>query len=334
MPNTRVTDNRKTVLIIESMSKAGRSLLDARSDVRIVTFPISATRADFLDILKREPRIDAMVLGAQRIGPDELSAAKHLSVIARIGVGYDAIDIPAATKAKVPVMTTGIANSPSVAEKALYFMLALAKRGPHMDAVVRENRWWDRLSDMPADLGGKTVLVVGFGRIGSRTVKRCLAFDMTVLVSDPNVDAAVIKAAGAEPVTSLDAALPRADFVTLHCPKSAATTGLIGAKQLALMKPSAFVINTARGGIVDETALAAALTAKTIAGAGLDVLADEPPKADNPLFKFRNVILAPHMAGVTTEAASRMAEQAARNLLSVFDGKTIADNVVNRDVLG
>lgn len=329
-----MADNRKTVLIIESMSAAGRSLLDARSDVRVVPFPISANRAQFLEILKREPRVDAMVLGAQPIGPDELAAAKNLSVIARVGVGYDAIDIPAATKVKVPVMTTGIANSPSVAEKALYFMLTLAKRGPHMDAVVRENRWWDRLKDMPADIGGKTVLVVGFGRIGTRTVKRCLAFDMPVLVFDPYVDAAKIKAAGAEPVASLEAALPRADFLTLHCPKSPATTGMIGAKQLALMKPTAYVINTARGGIVDEAALAAALTAKTIAGAGIDVLAEEPPKAANPLFKFPNVILAPHMAGVTTEASSRMAEQAARNLLSVFDGKTIAENVVNRDVLG
>lgn len=329
-----MADNRKTVLIIESMSKGGRSLLEGRSDVRVVTFPISASREEFLDRLKREPRVDAMVLGAQRIGPDELAAAKQLAVIARIGVGYDAIDIPAATMAKVPVMTTGTANSPSVAEKALYFILALAKRGPHMDAVVRENRWWDRLSEMPTDIGGRTVLVVGFGRIGSRTVKRCLAFDMKVLVSDPYVDAALIKAAGAEPVATIEAALPRADFVTLHCPKSPATTGLIGAKQLALMKPTAFVINTARGGIVDEAALADALAAKRIAGAGLDVLLAEPPPADHPLFKFRNVILAPHMAGVTTEAAARMAEQAALNLLSVFDGQTIRDNVVNRDVLG
>jgi D-3-phosphoglycerate dehydrogenase / 2-oxoglutarate reductase len=327
------TDNRKTVLLIETMSKAGRALIDARADVRVVTFPVSVTRTQFLDILKREPRIDAMVLGAQRIGAEEFAAAKNLAVIARIGVGYDAIDIPAATAAKVPVMTTGIANSPSVAEKALYFMLTLAKRGPHMDAVVRENRWWDRFTDMPDDLGGKTVIVVGFGRIGSRTVKRCVAFDMNVLVSDPNIDPAMIKAAGATPITSLEAALPQADFVTLHCPKSAATTGLIGAKQLALMKPTAFVINTARGGIVDEAALAEALAAKRIAGAGLDVLAEEPPKADNPLFKFRNVLFAPHMAGVTTEAASRMAEQAARNLLSVFDGTTIIDNVVNSEVV-
>ena len=328
-----MADNRKTVLIIETMAKAGRSLLEARSDVRLVTFPLTASRADLIAIMQREPRIDALVLGAQKIGPEELAACKQLAAIARIGVGYDAIDIPAATKARVPVMTTGIANSPSVAEKALYFMLALAKRGPHMDAMVRENRWWDRLTQMPADLGGKTVLVVGFGRIGSRTVKRCLGFEMNVLVLDPFVDAAKIKAAGAEPVTSLEAALPKADFITLHCPKSPATTGMIGAQQFALMKPTTYVVNTARGGLIDEVALAAALTAKKIAGAGLDVLLEEPPPAQHPLFKLPNVILAPHMAGVTREAFDRMAEQAARNLLSVFDGAPNVDNIVNREAV-
>ena len=129
-----------------------------------------------------------MVLGVQAIGPDEIAASKHLAVVARIGVGFDAIDVPALTKAHIPLMTTGIANSPSVAEKALYLMLTLAKRGPAMDAMVREGRWRERMQDMPVDLNGKTVLVVGFGRIGSRTAKRCLAMEMDVLVADPLVE--------------------------------------------------------------------------------------------------------------------------------------------------
>ena len=134
-------------------------------------------------------------------------------------------------------MTTGEANSPSVAEKAMYFMLALAKRGPHMDAVVKSGRWMERLQQMPFDLIGKTVLVVGFGRIGTRMVKRCLAMEMNVLVVDPHRRSGRDPAAGAEPVTSLGDALTRADFVTLHCPKTAATTNLVGAAELALMKP-------------------------------------------------------------------------------------------------
>lgn len=328
-----MTDNRKTVLIIRTMPEAGQAILKERSDVRLVTFPLTATRADLLAQIKAEPRIDAMILGIQKIGPDEIAASKSLAVAARIGVGYDAIDVPAMTAAGIPVMITGEANSPSVAEKALYFMLTLAKRGPHMDAVVRSGRWMERLSRMPEDLLGKTVLVVGFGRIGTRMVKRCLAMEMQVLVNDPHVDQAAIRAAGATPVASLDAALPQADFVTLHCPKSAETTNLIGAAQLARMQPTAYLVNTARGGIVDETALAAALTSGQIAGAGLDVLLEEPPPTDHPLLKLPQVVLAPHMAGVTREAFDRMAMQAAINVLSVFDGKTLAENVVNPSVL-
>ena len=327
-----MADNRKTVLVMEAMSKAGRAPFEARSDIRLLPFPAKMSRAELLALMQREPRIDAMILGVQQIGPAEIAASKHLAVVARIGVGYDAIDVPALTKARIPLMTTGTANSPSVAEKALFFMLTLAKRGTALDAMVREGRWSDRMTDMPVDLCNKTVLVVGFGRIGSRTVKRCLAMEMEVLVADPYVDAAKIKAAGAEPV-SLDVGLPRADFLTVHCPKTAETTGLIGARQLALMKPTAYVINTARGGLVDEAALAAALAQKKIAGAGLDVLLEEPPPVDHPLFKLNNVMLAPHMAGVTREAFDRMAEQAALNVLSVFDGKTIAENVVNREVV-
>jgi D-3-phosphoglycerate dehydrogenase / 2-oxoglutarate reductase len=328
-----MTDNRKTILIVKTMADAGQAVLRARPDIRLLPFPIDTTRAALLDLIKAEPRIDGMILGVQKIGPDEIAAAKGLAVVARIGVGYDAIDVPALTTAGIPLMITGEANSPSVAEKAVYFMLALAKRGPHMDALVKGNRWMDRLKDMPADLYAKSVLVVGFGRIGTRTVKRCLAMEMRVLVSDPHVDAAAIRAAGAEPVTSLAAALPTVDFVTIHCPKTRETTGLFGAVELAAMKPTAYLINTARGGIVDEAALADALTHKRIAGAGLDVLLEEPPPATHPLLAFANVLTAPHMAGVTREAFDRMAVQAARNVLSVVDGATVRANVVNAEVL-
>jgi D-3-phosphoglycerate dehydrogenase / 2-oxoglutarate reductase len=329
-----MTDNRTTVLIISTMAATGQALLRARPDVRLVTFPFDTTRAALLELIRAEPRIDAMILGVQKIGPDEIAAAKRLAVVARIGVGYDAIDVAALTAARIPLMITGEANSPSVAEKALYFMLALAKRGPQMDALVKAGRWLERLKDMPADLYGKSVLVVGFGRIGTRMVRRCLALEMTVHVYDPHVDQASIRAAGAEPVSALRTVLPAVDFVTLHCPKTPATTNLIGRAELAVMKPTAFLINTARGGIVDEDALADALTQRVIAGAGLDVLLDEPPALAHPLLTMPNVLTAPHMAGVTREAFDRMARQAAANVLSVIDGATVAGNVVNAEVLG
>lgn len=328
-----MADNRKTVLIIDTMAAAGRSLLEDRKDVRVVAFPMSTTPDQLLEMMRREPRIDGMILGVQKIGPEQVTASKGLQVVARIGVGYDAIHVPTLTAAGIPLMTTGEANSPSVAEKALYFMLAFAKRGPQLDAMVKSGRWMDRMKLMPTDLYGKTVLVIGCGRIGSRVVKRCNAMEMQVLVYDPFVKPEAIAVMGAEPVKSLDAALPRADYVTVHCPKDDKTTGMIGAAQLARMKPTAVLVNTARGGIVDEMALAEALRGGQIAGAGLDVLLDEPPPNDHPLLKMDNVLTAPHMAGVTREAFDRMCAQAAKNVLSVFDGRTIKDNVVNPDAL-
>jgi D-3-phosphoglycerate dehydrogenase len=328
-----MTDNRRTVLHLDTFPKAGREVFAGRADVRLLSVPIDITRAQMMALLEREPRMDAMILGVQPVGPAEVAAARQLAVVARVGVGYDAIDVPALTAAKLPLMVTGTANSPSVAEAALYFMLALAKKGPALDAMVKQGRWADRFNDMPGDLFGKTVLVIGFGRIGSRVVKRCLANEMVVLVSDPFVEPAAIRAAGAEPVTDLPAALARADILTLHCPKTPQTTNLIDAAALARLKPTAFLVNTARGGIVDEGALFQALASGKLAGAGLDVLAIEPAKADHPLFQLPNVLTAPHMAGVTAEAFDRMAVQAAENVLSVFDGRINRANVVNVSVL-
>jgi D-3-phosphoglycerate dehydrogenase / 2-oxoglutarate reductase len=158
--------------------------------------------------------------------------------------------------------------------------------------------------------------------------------EMTVLVYDPYKSAADIKAAGCEPVTDLDTALPRADFVTIHCPKNPETVGMFNAARLKLMKPSAYLINTARGGIVDEKALHESLVSKRLAGAGLDVFEQEPPPAQHPLLALPNVIMAPHVAGVTREAVDRMSEQTARNILSALDGTPIRQNVINQDVLG
>jgi D-3-phosphoglycerate dehydrogenase len=198
--------------------------------------------------------------------------------------------------------------------------------------LVHAGRWAERLTAVPVDLLGKTVLVVGFGRIGTRVAKRCLAMEMKVIVHDPYLPAEHMRAAGCEPVFDLDAALPRADFVSIHCPRSAETTGMFGAARLQRMKKTAYLVNTARGGIVDEGALHAALTAGTLAGAGIDVFDTEPPPLDHPLLQRTNLVTSPHMAGVTRESIDRMAVQAAYNVLSVFDGKPIRENAVNPEV--
>ena len=327
--------NKKKVLVPEDLGQSGWDLLRARDDIEVATFPGFIKRPDFQDLLRRHGKVHAVVLGGTPYGPDEFRATDGLAVVARVGVGFDAVDIPTLNAAGVPLMTAGTANSPSVAELAMFFMMTLAKRGAMFNTLVQEGRWVaDRMKQMSADLNGKTVLIVGFGRIGTRTAKRCLAMEMEVLVHDPYVSEVSIKAAGCEPAPDLDAALARADFLTLHCPKTPETVGLIGAERLARMKPSAYLVNTARGGIVDEAALHAALTSGRLAGAGLDVYAQEPPNPDNPLLKLDSVVSSPHMAGVTTEAVERKAEVSIRNVLSVFDGAIIRENVVNKEVLG
>jgi len=326
--------NKKRVFIPDALAPAAVAMLEARGDIEIHRFVNMISVADFNKELASFSHVNAALLGPTPWGESETRNAKGLQVVARIGVGYDAVDVPALTKARVPLMTTGIANSPSVAEQAVFFMMQLSKRGNEMHAMVRDGRWATRFTTLPTDLLEKTVLIVGFGRIGTRTAKRCLAMEMNVLVYDPYVKAEAIKAAGCEPVGDLDAALARADYLTLHCPKTKETAGMINAARLARMKPTAFLVNTARGGIVDEAALHAALVSKKLAGAGLDVFAEEPPPTSHPLLNMPNVIVAPHVAGVTREAVVRMGLQSVKNILSVFDGAPIRENVINPEALG
>jgi D-3-phosphoglycerate dehydrogenase / 2-oxoglutarate reductase len=326
--------NKKKIFITESMSQLGRGLLNARDDIETVEFPNLISARDFEAMLRQHAPVHGVALGATRFGEPELEACRDMKVVTRIGVGYDAVDVAALSRRKIPLMVAGTANSPSVAEQALFMMLTLAKRAVEMHALVREGNWSARLGKLPYDLFGKTVLIVGFGRIGTRTAKRCLAMEMNVLAYDPYKSAAEIRAAGCEAVADLDTALPGADFVSIHCPKTPETVGMFNAARLKRMKPSGYLINTARGGIVVEAALYDALASGKLAGAGLDVFEQEPPAVPHSLFELPNVIIAPHVAGVTREAVDRMSEQTARNILSALDGDPIRQNVINHDVLG
>ena len=328
-----MTTNKKRLLVPDIFGMAGLDILTRRDDIEVATFPGAMRSADFQARLKELGEVNGVALGGTPFGPVERDAANGLQVVARIGVGYDAVDVPALTEKRIPLMVAGTANSPSVAEHAVFLMMTLAKRAAHFHAMVQEGRWGtDRMRHLPVDLLGKTLLIIGFGRIGTRTAKRTLAMEMNVLVYDPYVKPEAIRAAGCEPV-ELDAALPRADFVTIHCPKTPETVGLLDARRLALMKPSAILVSTARGGIIVEPALHAALTGGKLAAAGLDVFEQEPTPKDNPLLHLPNFISSPHMAGVTTEAVMRMAEATAANMLSVLDGKPNRDNVINKEVL-
>jgi D-3-phosphoglycerate dehydrogenase len=325
-----VTSNKKVLLLPEAMARPGWDYVGGRKDIEAIAFPQTiATPA--LHALLREA--DGIALTTTPFSAADIEAAPRLRAVGRIGVGYDAVDVQALSRRRIPLMICGTDNSPTVAEYAMFMMLSLCKRGPAMDALVRQGRWGDRLVDGPTELLGKTLLIVGFGRIGTRIARRALAMEMNVQVYDPYVPADSVRAAGCEPAAELDAALPGADFVTLHCPKTAETTTLFGAGRLARMKPGARLINTARGGLVDEAALYDALTAGKLAGAGIDTFEREPALTDNPLFTLPNVIVSAHIAGNAREALDRKAVTVVRNLLSVLDGAPIRENVVNREVL-
>jgi D-3-phosphoglycerate dehydrogenase len=263
-----------------------------------------------------------------------LDQAERLKVVSRHGVGYDNIDVAALTRRRIPLAIAADANATAVAEHALYFMLALAKQGLRHDRAVREGHWSVRNELGAVDLLGRRVLILGFGRIGREVAKRCAAFGMTVMVHDPYVQANVIASAGDyRSIPDLQAALPTADILTVHLPLGPGSHGLIGQAELAALPDHAFVINAARGGIVDETALHEALTSGTIAAAALDVFEQEPPPADHPLLTLPNVLLTPHNAGLSKEAAIRIAISTARNALAGIDGKLDPSMVVNREVL-
>jgi D-3-phosphoglycerate dehydrogenase len=321
--------NKRKVMLPHTMDKQGVDIVRARDDIETVIYPAGISQAD---ILPQLTDCAGIALSGTPFKQTEMDAAPAIQVVARIGVGYDAVDVPALTARHVPLMVAGTANSTSVAEQAFHLMIALAKKNAAMDRLVKDNKWNDRHSHLPMELSGKTVLIIGFGRIGTRSARRCAAFDMNVLIFDPYIDQASIAAAGHEAVADLDAALPRADFVSIHCPKSPPTIGLINAARLAQMKKGAFLVNTARGGIIDEPALYDALKSGHIGGAGLDVFDVEPTPVSNNLLTLDTVISSPHMAGVTVESIAAMAVATARNILGVLDGNPNKENAVNPEV--
>jgi len=321
--------NKFHVLVVDKLNDAGQSQFDARDDVKTTVLQFATEE----ELIAHAGDIDAIAVQTTKIPRAVIEAAPNLKVVSRHGVGYDSVDVAALTERGIPLCVAATSNAVSVAEHTMYFILALAKKSVEFDHATRNDNFWIKRQMGAQDIADKSVLLVGFGRIGTRVAKRALAFDMKVSVIDPFVDDSVIKAAGCTPVKDLDAVLPLMDFVSLHCPKSPKTVNLMGKAQFAAMKPTAHVINTARGGMVDEDALYDALTSGAIAGAGIDVFASEPPKPEHPLFQLDNIIVSPHSAGVTEQSILRMASQTAENVLNVLDGKPNPDTVINKEVL-
>jgi phosphoglycerate dehydrogenase-like enzyme len=258
--------------------------------------------------------------------------AQDLVVIGRSGAGYDKIDLAACTENDVALFNAPLALNHSTASSALLFMLALAKRLPQQERVARSGRWQEQAAVMGDELQGRTLGVIGLGHSGRELVRLVAPFGTRVLAHSPHADPAEAAALNVR-LTALDDLLREADFVSLHCRLTEQTRRLLGAAQLALMKPTAYLINVARGELVDQPALVDALRAGRIAGAALDVFEEEPLPPGDPLAGLDNVILTPHWSASTTDVWRATGRAMAEGMLRAAAGE-VPENVVNREVLG
>ncbi len=274
------------------------------------------------------PQCDAVIAGGEPIGADLIAASERLRVIARVGVGYDAVDVPAATKHGVVVTITPGTNEGSVAEHAFALMLGVARQVARLDALVRRGEW-ERPVARP--LRGQTLGLVGLGRIGKAMVPRAQAFGMRVVACDPVADPDFDFQHGLKRL-SLDDLLRESDIVSLHAPMTETTRHLIDARAFGVMRPGAMLINTSRGGLVDEAALIDALRAGKVQGAGLDVFDPEPPLPDNPLLTMPNVVLAPHIGGQDDRSLADMAALACQCVVDLSKGLWPEGCIVNREL--
>ncbi len=274
---------------------------------------------------------DGMVIRTQPMQAPSVAKGVRLQVVSRHGVGYDAVDVAALNARRIPLCIVGDVNSVSVAEHAMMQILACAKQLIRSDRSVRTGPWGWRNRLEQGEVSGKTLLIIGYGRIGRHLARMAAGFGMKIAAYDPYLLAGGWPEGPASSVADLTTGLIRADFISVHIPK--ADGPLIGVGELAAMKYGAVIVNTARGGIVDEAALADALRSGQIAAAALDVFDAEPPEPDHPLLAFDQVIFTPHTAGLTREAAERMAIASVQNVLDHFAGRLDAALVVNRDAI-
>ena len=268
-------------------------------------------------------RVDAVISRKGKITREHMQkSAGRLKIIARTGVGVDPsrVDLDSAKEFKVWVTNQPGSNSLSVAELVFGQMIALVRHAFEANRAVKENRWSEYLKFIGTELAEKTLGIIGMGNIGTRVALRARAFEMDFFVYDPYIPESHVTALGGKWV-GLDELLGESDVVTIHCPLTAETRGMIDERRLALMKSSAYLINAARGGIVNEDALCHALKQRKIAGAALDVVEDEPPGKNHPLFQLDNVILTPHIGALTFEASKRGEWGAAEEVIRVLEGK-------------
>jgi D-3-phosphoglycerate dehydrogenase len=312
----------QTVLVTDSLAESGLAILRAATGIELDYRP----GLKGAELLQAVAQSDALITRSGTAVTQELvNAGTRLRIVGRAGVGLDNVDVDACTARGILVINAPTANVMSATEHTMAMLLALCRNVPEAHASVKRGEWV-RSKFMGTELDGKTLGVIGLGRIGKRVTARAKAFGMDVIAYDPYISAAAFARAEAERV-SLDELLERADVITVHTPLTDETRGMIGAAQIAKMKPGVKVLNIARGGIYDEQALADALNDGRIAGAAIDVYVDEPPANDHPLINAKNVIVSPHIGANTIEAQDRVAMQTAQMVVDALHGSIFVSAV-------
>jgi D-3-phosphoglycerate dehydrogenase len=310
------------VLVAGKLHDSGLALLNARPDFEV-------DYVEEISAVSMEPYLanaTAVLLRTQPFEAEAISRSRKLAMVSRHGVGFDAVDVAALNARGIPLAIVGDVNAQTVAEHAMLLLLSASRRLIRYDSATRPGGDWGFRNSLSArEVAGKTLLIIGLGRIGRHLSRMARGFDIEVIAYDPYMSQAA--PLGVSVVDNLDDALARADLVSVHVPRT--NQPLIGRRELSLLKRQAVIVNTARGGSIDEAALADALSEGRIHGAGLDVFVDEPPTIANRLTTCPTATLTPHSASMTAECAERMAVVSAQNILDFFDGRLKPELVVN-----
>ena len=312
-----MTDKKK-ILVIQKVHDMGMKLI-----INNPKFDVEVTDDVSIDNLKSKiSSCDAVSIRIAELPGNVINEAKNLKIISRHGVGYDNIDLNYIKTKNIALLITATANAVAVSEHVVYMMLSISKSIDLYDTEVRSGNFKKNSSNIETlELLNKEILIIGFGRIGKSLIKRCLGFDMKVKIFDPFVSKDSVEELGGVKIDNLDNGLKTCDYLSLHIPLTKETKNMINYSKLKTMKKNAIIINTSRGGIINEIDLDKAINEKIIFGAGLDVFEKEPVDKDNPILKNKKIILSPHSATFTNECKSRMSIETSKNIIDFFDNK-------------
>jgi len=314
--------------VIDTINPKGIELLRSNKNFNVEVI----TDLSKENLLKELPKYDGVTLRRGKLDSEVLKNCKNLKVIARHGVGYDNVDTNYLKKNNITLLITHNSTSTSPAEHIMFMILNIYKGRDMFDKMVRDGNFHKAIHlqiDDNFELFAKKILIIGFGRIGKKLIKKCLGFDMNVLVYDPFVDEKIIKSLGGKKIVDLEKALKETDILSMSVPLTENTKNMISYKQISSMKKNAIIINVSRGGVVNESDLNDALDKNIISFAGLDVFENEPPEINNPLLKNKRVLLSPHAATFTKECLEDMSLETAQNVIDFFNGKIDKTKIVS-----